>query len=130
MPFDDASARAEIAAPEEVRILDEMAALLAKPADWTKDTLSRTGSDGHVSRCLYGALLQADHGNPDWAFSPVRDGFFQRVAAYSVEGILNGLVHPFGTEYPIAAFNNHPDTTHADVLAIIARAKAKVLETV
>ncbi len=128
MPFDDTSARADIAGLAELRILDEMARLLATPEGWCKGSLSREGPNGAMSYCLYGALFQADHGNP-YAYRNHTEMI--HAAGQRVERVLIGLVPAADTApFAICAFNNADTTTHADILALLARAKEKVLETV
>ncbi len=131
MPFDNTSARAEVAVPEEVSILDRMARLLARPEDWCQGELIRTSETGNVSRCLYGALFQVDHGSSrPIGYRGYGSQIFQNEAAQRVSEILTSLVPMTGNPFPICDFNNADTTTHADILALLARAKAKALETV
>jgi hypothetical protein len=60
MPFDNAP---QIKTP--IDILDEMTVLLASPASWCRDKLYIEHNKG-ISRCLYGALNQIDHGSASW----------------------------------------------------------------
>jgi hypothetical protein len=122
MPFDNTTV--EIANKAEIAILDEMARLLARPEDWTKNRLQEV-TEGGISRCLYGALFQAEHGTS----SPTKNRGFGRVglfateAGLAVESAMNSLVPESRGAFPIADYNNHSTTTHNDILTLIARAK-------
>lgn len=124
MPFDDPSARVEIAVAnrEEIAILDGMARRLATPHSWCKNSLY-TGS----SRCLLGALNEEDHGDPGWTSLSRRGGGFRLRASANVRSRLNDLVgYQLGYVFDdwAAVFNNAATTTHADVLGLIQRARA------
>lgn len=96
-------------------VLTDAREFLSDPKRWTKGSLFRTRKGEAVTRplaacaCLTGALLIATDGT---ATSERREAFDASVKL--VEGLLNGA--------PISVFNDDPDTTHADILAVLDKA--------
>lgn len=106
MPFDSKDfVAAPVRHPEEIAILDKMAELLATPERWLKGALA---CGDRV--CLAGAGRKVLTGSP-WK-SPER-------TSVSL-GVSNALRYAAGGF--IGSFNDDPHTTHADILALIARA--------
>lgn len=121
MPFDNTSFKeTPVKSAEEIAILDGMAYRLREPRLWCKDSL-RKG----VSRCLLGILNEEDHGSymHHWAW---HSGEAQlRPPADRVLARLSDLANTGGrlSRANVVKFNNAPETTHADVLNLIARAR-------
>lgn len=132
MPFDDPSVRVrDVDAPcvGELHILDDMARRLATPAMWCKRRLcDRSWYDGSISYCLAGAFNITDHGDVTFLDRmsskheiPGTSWGTRSAAAANVwtrfMGFLPEDLNP-------VAFNDEPKTTHADILSLIARARA------
>jgi hypothetical protein len=75
-------------------------ALIDTPEKWGKDSFCSNGK-----RCAFGALIGV--------------GAFKAPEIRALE-----LAHPEGTFGAVASFNDAPDTTHADIMALFDRAIA------
>ncbi len=125
MPFDDMTIRtkpeialldkmAQILAKPEIALLDKVRDLLATPEKWCKNALEHDGR-----HCVYGALNLASYGD---CMPRVGAG-----ATYkNVERALVGET----VRSDIILFNNAPHTEHADILALIDRARDRLLAKV
>lgn len=120
MPFDNAPQR-ELTAGEraELDVLTRARALIADPRDW-RHGAPPTPIDAPY--CAMTACYSASGG-----------------VSYDYYGNLSGSIYPRAVyrlarcvvdqsgPVPIGTFNDHPDTTHADVLALYDRAIASLL---
>ncbi len=122
MPFDNTNL------PEEVRILDEMARLLAEPGAWCKMKYAFYRANGQVSMCLLGALNYVDHRD----YLPIVTREFFNPHTERVLDILVVLLPARGLpdQASLSQFNDSDQTKHADVLALIDLAREKAMETV
>lgn len=112
MPFDNTNFKEiPVKNAEEIAILDGMAYRLREPRLWCKWTL-----EVGESRCLVGALNEENRGNPyrKWRGDPA-DNVVEKLGALAP----NLLTRAAG----IVLFNNDPETTHADILNLIAHAR-------
>ena len=101
MPFDGAS----LGAAEELRKIDSVIDLIGTPDKWCKGSI-RTG-DGRF--CLRGAMREVDGAD---AMSPA---------------ILAAVYDVTGRHYRrIESFNDHPQTEHDQVIAVLMRAREHV----
>lgn len=90
-------------------------AMIEEPANWTKHPKSLS------PMCAYAAVMVACQG-------PMPAGHTERsLRAQEALSLAMGQ-SPFGTD--VIAFNDAPDTTHADVLALFDRAIALSRKTV
>lgn len=97
--------------------VQRLRALLTPEKAWTKGAFARdaVGSSvrsvdpAAVCHCLIGGTLKVTGGAEDYLTTVVR---------------LDRQVQREGRFHNIAQFNDHPDTTHADVLALLDRVLA------
>lgn len=96
--------------PEEIAILDKMAELLATPERWCQGVSSehRYGGWAH---CVLGALRFVD------------DKYVWGLDVLSLTGLAVSSRLRIGTQIPIDSWNDAPERTHADILALIAGAR-------
>ena len=116
MPFDDTTARST----PEIALLDKVRDLLATPDKWCKYALE------HDRRhCVYGALNLAHHNVAMWTLGTNTKAYTNVERALARE---TGRNHDILLD--IILFNNAPDTKHADILALIDRARDRLLAEV
>ena len=113
MPFDSAGfAETKVAHSAEIAVLDKMAEILASPKHWCKGDFRQEKRtwDGvkYRSYCLIGALSRA--------FDVVLPQGSQDDAVYALRQAADNMY--------LSEYNDAPATTHADVLALIAKARA------
>jgi hypothetical protein len=97
---------------EAVRLLDRVVTIIPTPDRWCQGKLN----DDAGRHCLMGAVMVADAGSVhlEWTSTNVaRATIFKTLTALAGE-------NP-------AIFNNRPETTHADVLRLIADARAALV---
>lgn len=102
----------------EVEILRKARELLSKPESWTQRAFARDAegnfahvySDRAACYCLLAALRRA---NPD----PEKEGFL--AARVRLQGLIDGRYHQFAN---VVEYNDAPERTHADVLALLDKA--------
>ena len=99
-------------------MIEKMIETLAQAEAWTKGAFARTAKGRIIGPecknakcfCMEGAGLRVD-----------RNGFFD--AEHLIEAAVSELFQrrsPYGS---IPYFNDHPDTTHDDVLVVLRRAR-------
>ena len=91
--------------------LDEMARLLATPEQWCKGAYQTQKREGQAY-CIVGAYSAATGHGGDRLYYPPGAAWL-------------ALLQQVKT---LATFNDDPATTHADILALIARARASLLD--
>lgn len=98
--------------------------LLQFPEDWTKGDLQNKETG---ALCIYGALYMADIG----VASPHDGSRYPGAAVYEAVrtiGRIAWTVRPMpGALDYVGGFNNHPDTTHQDILNVLDEAIATTL---
>jgi hypothetical protein len=100
-----------------VKLLCEAKALIAKPRTWTKGRLFRE-RNGVTCRCVDGAVSDAREDAIREHRVTVADAVDARVSVY-----LSAAAHARGFE-TASRFNDAPETTHADALALFDEAIA------
>ena len=113
MPFDSAPQSpipSEIA--DKLAKMDKVIRLLSREDRWCKQQLR--SFDGR--RCILGAMMVAD------GTAVLRDPVLR--AIHEVQGRDYG--HHLGDWPRIECFNDHPTTTHADVLKVLHRARDNI----
>lgn len=120
---------------EPNRVLDAMLALIAEPTSWTKVYIAgerrpdgsviglESEHDPHANCfCLVGARARAWQGID--ADIRLRFEVNERILA-SIQTLFPDRHSPRG-RYNLPTFNDHRDTTHADVLSVLRLARALV----
>lgn len=114
--------------------IDEIVALLSKEGGWCQKSYARTESgntigpqaDNAVSFCLSGAKMRVTMGKLTYdetcklnaaLFDTILELFPVRMAQYRWQTI--GI-------FAVYSFNDHPDTTLADVLSVWSSVKSKL----
>lgn len=105
------------------QLMDETLAVLERNG-WCKHMLT----DAEGRNCLGGALNLAATGQDQWRAGDL-EGFYRQLAAavlqlFPARVSFRRLLFPEAVGWPvvIAEFNNDPDTTFADIKAVMARA--------
>ncbi len=112
MPFDGLPASLPAETRRRLASLDRAMALIDAPKKWCK----RAHIDHAGRRCIRGALRQTP-------------------AALDLEHLVAGVIREAWiaalTDFPdpllIAGFNDHPKTSHADVMRVLAAARLRLL---
>jgi len=112
-------------AVDEIVLLDRMADILSTPDRWCKGAVAEVRANGLAAHCLLGALNLADHGSP-YDFRNRNDPLERPGEAY--EAVLQALDAADERRGCLVAFNNALTTTHADILAFIAKVRAQFEE--
>lgn len=115
MPFDNPSPELEIPNKAEIAILDEMVELIATPEKWCKGAFRGGGG----SYCLIGAVQEAT-GVRCFSYPGARLACSVVCGLTRALGDVPNFFRPGGS---VATFNDAPETTHADILNLIARTR-------
>lgn len=129
MPYDGANFDtkpdlSDLMDDEILRTLVEADHLLSDESKWCKGTQR----DPNGAMCIYGAIGYAHHG--DIYLSAVNPSFDKELNPLLVGAVPDGALVKYSTRWPVAAWNNDPERTFADVKALFARAidaRAKAL---
>lgn len=118
MPFDNAPQR-ELTAGEkaELEVLTRARALIADPRDWCHGA---PPSSIDAPYCAMTACYSASGG------AAINHYGTSLIYVGAISRLSRCMDKPFGP-VPVGTFNDHPDTTHADVLALYDRAIASLL---
>lgn len=92
---------------EELLVIDRIIGMLFRPDQWCKIELER--SDG--AHCIMGAL---------WHCQAQSHNKVRQSILVAIQQLFPDRLHAES----VMCFNDHPDTTHADVMAVISRARA------
>lgn len=116
------------------QVLDDMLVILAVPDHWTKGNMAKTlsgsstdvfGDDAYCF-CMLGARRKVIGARgPDWAMGPRGSARIARDRMVAAARTLFPDRMESGDQIcGVSFFNDHPDTTHADVLAVLRLARA------
>ncbi|MEE9481805.1 hypothetical protein [Methylobacterium ajmalii] len=117
---------------QTTEILNKMESLLAKPEAWTQGVWARDKngepieptSDGATCFCLHGARRRAVWARREMD-TALDDAIRDRLSAAAVTLFPDRAIGSKDRPgHKVVGFNDHPDTTHADVLQVVRLAAA------
>lgn len=105
--------------------MNNLSSLLSCPERWTQKAGYRNHAGEEVTRgewcrcCLYTAIAQTDKGWIPYVVRAIRElGFAARAPMLYGELYVSGIIE----------FNDHPETTFDDVMAVIRKAESYVTQ--
>lgn len=94
---------------------------------WTKGAMAGKGDDGSPTYCALGAMAAGELKHGTEGYWRARDALTNKLPAINTEGVfVNGW--KLDAMDPIAAFNDHPDTTREDVVMVFDKTLAELGE--